>query len=378
VRLLFVTPRWGEVAGGAERAMRGFATRCCDGYDVEIATTCAIDHHTWRNELPAGVEREGDLTVRRFEVTQHGGHTPGHVGTSYLGQVRALAASVWSEPMQRFLVDQAERFDAILLAPYLFGTTFWSAAAQPSRALLVPCLHDEPEARTAPMRALLGRVRGCIFLSRAEEALARTLAPVRTSRVVGVGVDVAPPLPAERVAEIRARLGLQRPYVVSVGRVEEGKRADALVDLMAAYRRRHGDLDLVLAGSGPYRPPGWVKRIGFLDDEARRAVVAGAIASVSASRMESFSLVLLEAWSEGTPTLSDAACGPMAEHTRDSGGGLVYHGAGSFTAGLQTLLQPGARERFGAAGRAYVLDRYSWDAVRDRFRSAVEELACAS
>jgi glycosyltransferase involved in cell wall biosynthesis len=147
---------------------------------------------------------------------------------------------------------------------------------------------------------------------------------------------------------------------------------------MATYRRRHGDLDLVLAGSGPYRPPGWVKRIGFLDDEAKRAVVAGAVASVSASRMESFSLVLLEAWSEGTPTLSDAACGPMAEHTRDSGGGLVYHGAGSFTAGLQTLLQRGARERFGAAGRAYVLDRYSWDAVRDRFRSAVEELACAS
>ena len=112
---------------------------------------------------------------------------PGHVGSSYLGQVRALAASVWSEPMQRFLVEEAERFDAILLAPYLFGTTFWSAAAEPARALLVPCLHDEREARTAPMRALLGRVRGCLFLSRAEEALARTLAPVRASRVVGVG-----------------------------------------------------------------------------------------------------------------------------------------------------------------------------------------------
>ena len=156
MRLLFVTPRWGEVAGGAERAMRGFATRCCDGYDVEVATTCAVDHHTWRNELPAGVERDGDVTVRRFEVTQRGGHTPGHVGSSYLGQVRALSASVWSEPMQRFLLEEAERFDAILLAPYLFGTTFWSAAAQPARALLVPCLHDEREARTAPMRALLG------------------------------------------------------------------------------------------------------------------------------------------------------------------------------------------------------------------------------
>jgi glycosyltransferase involved in cell wall biosynthesis len=378
VRLLFVTPRWGEVAGGAERAMRGFATRCCDGYDVEVATTCAVDHHTWRNELPVGVERDGDVTVRRFEVTQRGGDAPGHVGSSYLGQVRALAASVWSEPLQRFLVEEAERFDAILLAPYLFGTTFWAAAAEPSRALLVPCLHDEREARTAPMRTLLGRVRGCLFLSRAEEALARTLAPVRASRVVGVGVDVLPPLPDARVAEIRASLELERPYVVSVGRVEEGKRVDALVELMARHRRRHGDLDLVLAGSGPYRPPGWVRRLGFLDDEAKRAVVAGAVASVSASRMESFSLVLLEAWSEGTPTLCDAACGPMAEHTRDGGGGLVYRDAGSFSAGLQTLAAPGARDRFGTAGRDYVLERFSWDAVRERFRAAVEELACAS
>jgi glycosyltransferase involved in cell wall biosynthesis len=280
--------------------------------------------------------------------------------------------------MQRFLVEEAERFDAILLAPYLFGTTFWAAAAEPARALLVPCLHDEREARTAPMRALLGRVRGCVFLSRAEEALARTLAPVRASRVVGVGVDVAPPLADARVAEIRASLGLERPYVISVGRVEEGKRVDALVELMARHRRRHGDLDLVLAGSGPYRPPGWVRRLGFLDDEAKRAVVAGAVASVSASRMESFSLVLLEAWSEGTPTLCDAACGPMAEHTRDGGGGLVYRDAGSFSAGLQALTAPGARERYGDAGRRYVLERFSWDAVRERFRAAVEELACAS
>ena len=117
---------------------------------------------------------------------------------------------------------------------------------------------------------------------------------------------------------------------------------------MVRHRRRHGDLDLVLAGSGPYRPPGWVRRLGFLDDEAKRAVVAGAVASVSASRMESFSLVLLEAWSEGTPTLCDAACGPMAEHTRDGGGGLVYRDAGSFSAGLQTLCGPGCAGRGSA------------------------------
>ena len=94
--------------------------------------------------------------------------------------------------------------------------------------------------------------------------------------------------------------------------------------------------------------------------------------------MESFSLVLLEAWSEGTPTLCDAACGPMAEHTREAGGGLVYRDAGSFSAGLQTLAAPGARERFGDRGpRRTCSSGSAGTRSAQRFRSAVEELACA-
>ena len=377
MRLLFVTPRYGDVAGGAERAIRGFATRCCDGWHVEVATTCAVDHHRWHNELPEGTVEDGPALVHRFPVT----HRPDGLrfaGRSYLSQVASLADSVWSAPMQRFLGAEAAHFDAIVLAPYLLGTTFWSAAAHPARSLLVPCLHDEPDAHTAPMRALLGRVCGCVFLSRAEETLARSLAPVRAGRVVGVGVDAPAPLAADDVAAARAAHGLERPYVICVGRVEEGKRVDALVELMAQHRAAGHELDLVLCGTGPYRPPTWVRRIGFVEDHVKRALVAGAGASVSASRLESFSLVLLEAWSEGTPTLCDAACAPMAEHTADSGGGLTYRGARSFTAGLQALGQPGARERYGAAGRAYVEERFSWEAVRGRFRAAVEELRCAS
>jgi hypothetical protein len=357
--------------------MRGFATRCCDGYEVEVATTCAVDHHAWHNELPAGTVEDGAVLVHRFPVTQR----PAGVrfaGRSYLSQVSALAASVWSAPMQRFLATDGGRFDAIVLAPYLLGTTFWSAAAMPGRSLLVPCLHDEREAHTVPVRALLGSVRGCLFLSRAEERLARTLAPVRQGRVVGVGIDQPPAVPASEVAAVRAAHGLERPYVLYVGRVEEGKRVDALVELMAAYRSAGGELELVLAGSGPYRPPTWARRIGFVDEPVKRALVTGAVASVSASRLESFSLVLLEAWREGTPTLSDAACGPMAEHTAEGGGGLTYGGTRSFAAGLAALQQPDARQHYGSAGRAYVAERFSWEAVRTRFRAAVEELACAS
>jgi glycosyltransferase involved in cell wall biosynthesis len=68
----------------------------------------------------------------------------------------------------------------------------------------------------------------------------------------------------------------------------------------------------------------------------------------------------------------------MAEHTADGGGGLAYTDQRAFSAAVTALQEPGARERLGAAGRAYVEQRFSWDEVRSRFRAAVEELACAS
>src|SRR5438132_7774559 len=73
-RLAFVTPRFGdEVVGGSEAVMReaaeGLAAR---GWDVDVLTTCARDHYTWRNEYPpgvsTGVSKLPGLTLRRFPV----------------------------------------------------------------------------------------------------------------------------------------------------------------------------------------------------------------------------------------------------------------------------------------------------------------------
>ena len=57
VKLAFVTPRYGtEVIGGAETAARMLAERLCrrPGWEVEVLTSCALDHLTWENTEPAG------------------------------------------------------------------------------------------------------------------------------------------------------------------------------------------------------------------------------------------------------------------------------------------------------------------------------------
>ena len=70
-RIAFVVPRFGErVAGGAETLTRGFAlqTVATGLAAVEVFTTCAINHHTWRNELPPGTTDDHGITVHRFKV----------------------------------------------------------------------------------------------------------------------------------------------------------------------------------------------------------------------------------------------------------------------------------------------------------------------
>ena len=69
MKLAFVTPRYGpEVIGGAETAARMLAERLClrPGWEVEVLTSCALDHLTWENTEPAGTTVVNGVTVRRF------------------------------------------------------------------------------------------------------------------------------------------------------------------------------------------------------------------------------------------------------------------------------------------------------------------------
>src|SRR6266480_5850134 len=71
-RLAFITPRFGdEVVGGSEAVMReaavGLAGR---GWQVDVLTTCARNHYTWRNEYPAGVTEVDGVRLHRFPVVR--------------------------------------------------------------------------------------------------------------------------------------------------------------------------------------------------------------------------------------------------------------------------------------------------------------------
>ncbi len=132
-------------------------------------------------------------------------------------------------------------------------------------------------------------------------------------------------------------------------------------------------LDLLMVGRSVMDLPSapWLDPVGFVSDEEKQALIAGAVALVSASPYESLSLVLFEAWAEGTPTLVSTTSDVLVGQTQRAGGGLWFRDAYDYVAALDLLTaRPAVAGALGASGRR-VARALTWDIVTDRLIDAI-------
>ncbi len=383
LRLGLVVPRFGEqISGGAELHGRWLAEKLSEaGHDVDVFTTCAVDHRTWRNEFPAGVEKYKELTVRRFPVTDRDLGIHGELDRAISSgfTLSPQEEQLWlrhggsSEAMEGDLSARADSYDAILALPYLFGTTYFAYVACPSKAVLIPCLHDEPFAYLSFVGEMLAGARGLLFNTGVEAALAERLYPsLAPWGVVGVGIDPLDPARTRR----RRRSRVPEPSLFYVGRRESGKNTPLLIDYFVRYRRRRDvPLHLAFAGSGDPVP----KRTDIIDvkpnwDDPYGVFGLGSIFCLP-SYNESLSIVLLRAWMAERPALVHGACDVTREHCERSNGGLWFTSYAEFEEVLDRLLASAElRRSLAANGRAYVEREYSWAAVLERFSSSMARI----
>jgi len=144
------------------------------------------------------------------------------------------------------------------------------------------------------------------------------------------------------------------------------------VEFFTGFRSKHPDceLSLVLIGKGDldYANVPGITNLGFLADRDKSDAYAAALALCQPSLNESFSIVIMEAWLNGTPVIVSKACAVTSDHCADSGGGFAVDSYAGFEEAVMKLLDDGAlRSRMGAAGRQYVLSNYSPGIITRRF-----------
>jgi glycosyltransferase involved in cell wall biosynthesis len=390
MKVAAVVPRYGaEVIGGCETAVRELSEWLVreTATTVEILTTTAVDSTTWATHFPAGTTQEAGVTVHRFPIAS--GRAPDCDARSgpYMARARTLPLAEQHEwlalqgPVAPALADAVASTDAdvVTIHPYLFWPGVAAHAAARVPVVFHPYAHDEAPLRLSVYAPLFQESAGLVFQVDAERRLAerRFSIAARRALTLGLGVEAGP----GTAADVAAALSLpERPYLLCIGRVDDGKGARLLLDWFAAYKERHpGPLALVYVGPVvhplPEHPDVFV--VGVVDEAVKWGLLRGADLLVSPSANESFSLVLLEAWVAGIPALVNGRCAVTRAHCERSGGGLWFDDYAQFEAVVDRLTRDAdLRAALAERGAEYIERSYRWPDLVRRYETFLA--ACAS
>lgn len=307
----------------------------------------------------------GEETIRGVRVVRRGGH---------LGVYpRALLHIARRRP--RLVVDVQN------------GLPFFSRLLTRSVVVLVHHVHREQwpivfgrlggavgwwiESRLAPW-LYRGRPYVTVSEATADELVALGVDRSRLS-IVPNGID-APPA----VTTVRST----HPSLVVLGRLVPHKRVEHALEVLARLRDRWPGLRLSVVGEGWWEDQlrAEVVRLGvadvvdfhgYVDEQAKHELLAGAWVHLCPSVKEGWGLVVSEAGGHGVPTVGYRAAGGLRESVIDGvTGELVDDLDGMVAAADRLLADPATREEMGAAAARYAAS-LTWPASIDAFRSVL-------
>ena len=387
-KIAIVVARYGvDVIGGGERLARGFAEALVQhsDWDVEVLTSCAKRHTAWENEYAAGVTTVNGVTIKRFAVTpfDYEARIAFDARVRRDHRISAETQQQWidsgeqSHALIAYLHQHAVDYDYILCLPYISTIAYTAAWIAPEKTILWPCFHDEPFAYFEPFRLLMQSVYAAIFLTPEEASLAqnRLQATSQRSIVLGMGVGSAA-TSTPRQAEDKAQHATRNTqYVLYIGRLVSGKNVHYLYDFATRHYEQSG-VRLVVIGNGGLTPPDHpaIDYRGIVSDAEKAALLVGALVICQPSLNESFSIVIMEGWLAGRPTLVHADCPVTVGHITRSNGGLSFATYAEYVAAVNWLLEHGElANQMGTNGSDYVNKNYRWPIIINRFNKTVTE-----
>ncbi len=382
MKLAFIVQRYGrEILGGAETLARQIAERLARRHDIEVLTTTARDYISWRNEYPAGEEKLRGVQIRRFTVEQERDLEEFNRYSDWLYQnphskEDELRWLQMQGPVVPGLIDylRAEqgRYELLVFFTYLYYPTVYGLPIAPDKSVLIPTAHDEPPLKLDIYKEVFELPGSLIFNTESEELLVldRFDAYKKMRETIGIGMQL---LGLPDATAFRRKHKLANHFLLYAGRIDEGKGCGELLRFFRYYKEERaaaGNLQLVFMGKLSMKLPSArdIRYLGFLGEDEKLAAMAAATAVVIPSRLESLSIVALEAFSVGSPALVTAGSKVLVEHCRKSNAGLYYSDYNEFEAILDLLREDKLLARvMGKQGQAYIKENFGWEKLLNRY-----------
>jgi glycosyltransferase involved in cell wall biosynthesis len=284
----------------------------------------------------------------------------------------------YSVDLLNYINIKRNEYDIFVFITYLFFTSFFGLLIVPEKSILIPTAHNEPTIYFDIFKTIFRIPKGIIFLTEEEKEFVHNLFHNEyvPYKVIGIGIDF---IECDKTnVQKLFKLNFPFPYIVYAGRIEEAKNIPELIEFFLRYKKDNpSNLKLVLIGERSIHLPNHrdIIYLGNLSEGDRLSVISTAKILIQPSKYESFSLVLLEAWSQKVPVLVNGNCSVLKGHVLRSNGGLYYRDYLEFVEVLDLLIyDKELRDKLGENGYAYVKQNYSWEKIELQYVNFIQSL----
>jgi glycosyltransferase involved in cell wall biosynthesis len=397
MRILYVTRRAWPALGGIETLVHNIAQGISPDHDIGLIAL-RIDDGPFSltsdgPRLPAPFEPflDGRVTVSPLVLTRSRRLA---LAPLFLQEVpllrryafsRARVALVWlyAHVVASQLQDAAAKADVV----HIWGDGFPAAAAllaahRAGRPVVItPFMHRRQWGDDVASVAVYKRADRVAALLEPEAQQYRDLG-VSPNRVLVAGA-CSPGVGSPRAAGLRRRHSIVGPLVLYLAVRSEHKGFHLLLEAGRRIPAAAG-VTIAIAGPGPPLEPSGnpegarVIDLGTLSAADRADWLHAADMLCLPSAGETFGMVLLEAWSAGTPVVTSDIPSLRELVTKSGGGRIVARDAPAFAEAICTLAEdPQQLQAMGSAGRRYWQEHCTVERVARWHESLYEELCVA-
>lgn len=383
-KIVVITPWFGAFAGGAELLARGMSRELNKrGVETIVFTTCSRSPYDswWQDHHEPGTYDVEGIQTHRFATEKEREPYDAVIKKINLGKQLSeqdqndffdygINSPDLVDAVGAYLSDDYE----LIALPYFHGVTHSVVNRYPGKISVVPCFHDEPQFYWHATERLLRHSKHIFFNAPDEKQLTIKHYGLKVGRrivesvVTGVGVELTMngEKPGKRPAEI------PYSYFIYAGRKERGKNVHVLCEWFRQYAKefkRRTKLVFIGGGDGSLVPHNdCFIDLGFVSETRKLELISHSKAVINLSENESFSIVIMEGWLCGVPSVVSASCPVTMHHVRRCNGGLFVANSDEFGLALKYLEDnEDVRRGLAANGERYLTREFSFDAVLSRY-----------
>ncbi|EPE85551.1 glycosyltransferase, group 1 family protein [Leptospira noguchii str. 1993005606] len=424
-KIAVVSPIFSDkVSGGSEKLIFQFVELLASDFEITVLTTRSLDYISWKNSIPIQSFQDGSKQIRFEERSSS-------LGGKYkilqftvekqrnIDRFNRLSKKILEKPslqnkenvnywlleqgpyvpeLIQFIEFKKSEYDIFFFVSYLYYPLVFGLPLVEEKSIVIPTFHDEAPAYLPIYKKVLTDRSSYSFNTPEELKVFQNILGFKPNiySITGMNLNFDQWSGFKENSNSNVNFNVSEtlnlsnqtkssdsniPFLLYVGRVDQGKGFLEMVEWFLEWKKKsYFPHILKIAGKIVSKIPKKILEnqniefLGFVEENTKLNLIDNCSCLINSSPLESFSIVLMEAWLKEKPVLVNARSDVLKGHCIRSNGGLFYSDRKSFFATLNFILDhPIESIEMGKNGKKYVEQNFNPKIVKEKLIRLIEK-----